>query len=145
MMPSIATKFQYLNSLFFIFPSYSLYVSAPTGHLQVRYTIDVSKDYSYYNGSVVCTQLDVCLYWYFDPWEMMLKVGFELSLDTLYPWKRVRDKTGNFCSTRPYITCEGIFSLNQDRMLHWNIWCESNLHISEARLVIALHSECPSG
>jgi hypothetical protein len=31
--------------------------------------LDVSKDYSYYNGSVVRTQLDVCLYWYFDPWS----------------------------------------------------------------------------
>jgi hypothetical protein len=30
----------------FIFSSYSLHVSAPTGHLQVRYTIDVYKDYS---------------------------------------------------------------------------------------------------
>jgi hypothetical protein len=29
MMPSIATKFQYVNSPFFIFPSYSLHVSAP--------------------------------------------------------------------------------------------------------------------
>jgi hypothetical protein len=36
----------------FIFYSYSLHVSAPMGHPQVRYTIDVSKDYSYYNGSV---------------------------------------------------------------------------------------------
>jgi hypothetical protein len=39
MVPSIATKFQYVNSPFFIFPSYSLHVSAPTGHPQVRYTI----------------------------------------------------------------------------------------------------------
>jgi hypothetical protein len=31
--------------------------------------LDVFKDYSYYNGSVVRTQLDVCLYWYFDPWS----------------------------------------------------------------------------
>jgi hypothetical protein len=36
MMPSIATKFQYLNSLLFL--SHSLHVSAPTGHLQVGYT-----------------------------------------------------------------------------------------------------------
>jgi hypothetical protein len=34
--------------------SRSLHVSAPTGHLQVRYTIDVYKDYSNYIGSVVC-------------------------------------------------------------------------------------------
>jgi hypothetical protein len=33
----------------FIFYFYSLHVSAPTGHLQVRYTVDVSKDYSFYN------------------------------------------------------------------------------------------------
>jgi hypothetical protein len=39
MMPSIATKFQYVNSPFFIFPSHSLHVLAPTGHPQVRYTI----------------------------------------------------------------------------------------------------------
>jgi hypothetical protein len=31
--------------------------------------LDVSKDYSFYNRSVVRTQLDVCLYWYFDPWS----------------------------------------------------------------------------
>jgi hypothetical protein len=31
--------------------------------------LDVSKDYSYYNGSVVRTQFDVCLYWYFGPWS----------------------------------------------------------------------------
>jgi hypothetical protein len=29
--------------------------------------LDVSKDYSYFNGSAVCTQLDVCLYRYFYP------------------------------------------------------------------------------
>jgi hypothetical protein len=71
MMPSIATKFQYVNSPFFIFYFYSLHVSTPTGHPRVRYTIDVSKDYSFYeyNGSVVRTQLDICLYWYFDPWS----------------------------------------------------------------------------
>jgi hypothetical protein len=39
MMPSIATKFQYVNSPFFIFSCRSLHVSAPTGHPQVRYTI----------------------------------------------------------------------------------------------------------
>jgi hypothetical protein len=43
MMPSIATKFQYVNSPFFIFSFFSLHVSAPTGHPQVRYTIDVSN------------------------------------------------------------------------------------------------------
>jgi hypothetical protein len=31
--------------------------------------LDVSKDYSCYNGSAVRTQLDVCLYRYFDPWS----------------------------------------------------------------------------
>jgi hypothetical protein len=39
MTPSIATKFQYVNSPFLLFPSHSLHVSAPTGHPQVRYTI----------------------------------------------------------------------------------------------------------
>jgi hypothetical protein len=66
MMPSIATKFQYVNS-----PPLFLYFSflLTAGHPQVRYTIDDSKDYSYYNGSVVRTQLNVCLYWYSDPWS----------------------------------------------------------------------------
>jgi hypothetical protein len=50
--------------------SHSLHVSAPTGHLQVRYAIDVHIDYSYYNGSVVRTQLDVSL-WYFIPWSQI--------------------------------------------------------------------------
>jgi hypothetical protein len=36
MTPSIATKFQYVNSPFYF---NSLHVSATTGHLQVRYTI----------------------------------------------------------------------------------------------------------
>jgi hypothetical protein len=31
--------------------------------------LDVSKNYFFYNESVVHTQLDVCLYWYFDPWS----------------------------------------------------------------------------
>jgi hypothetical protein len=44
MMPSIATKFQYVNSLFY-FLSHSLHVSAPTDHLQARYTIRYFKDY----------------------------------------------------------------------------------------------------
>jgi hypothetical protein len=35
MTPSIATKFQYVNSPF-LFSSHSLHVSVPTGHLQVR-------------------------------------------------------------------------------------------------------------
>jgi hypothetical protein len=76
--------------------------------------------------------------------RLMLKVGFDVSLDKLYAWERVRDKTRNYFSTWPYITCLDNSSLNRDRMLHWNIWYESNLYISEARLVIVLHSECPS-
>jgi hypothetical protein len=40
MTPSIATKFQYINSLLF---SFLLHVSAPTGHLQVWYTIRYSQ------------------------------------------------------------------------------------------------------
>jgi hypothetical protein len=40
-----------IRQLSLLFPSHSLHVSAPTGHPQVRYTIDVYKDYSYYNGS----------------------------------------------------------------------------------------------
>jgi hypothetical protein len=38
----------------FYFPSHSLHVSAPTGQLQVRYTVD----YFYYNGSVARMQFD---------------------------------------------------------------------------------------
>jgi hypothetical protein len=52
MKPSNATKFQ-RSTLTFYF--HSLHVSAPTRHLQVRYTTDAHKDYSYHNGS-------------FDPW-----------------------------------------------------------------------------
>jgi hypothetical protein len=37
--------------------------------LRLDIQLDVSKDYSYYNGSAVRTQLDVCLYRYFDPWS----------------------------------------------------------------------------
>jgi hypothetical protein len=44
MTPSIATKFQYVNSLLFSL-FYSLHVSAPTGHPQVRYTIRYLKNY----------------------------------------------------------------------------------------------------
>jgi hypothetical protein len=58
MMPSIATKFRYVNSPFFSF-LHTLHVSAPTGHLHVRYTIRYFKGYFYYNGSVARTQLDV--------------------------------------------------------------------------------------
>jgi hypothetical protein len=58
MMPSIATKFQYVNSPFFIiFSFYSLHVSAPTGHPQVRYTIDGSEHYS--RGHQLCSHLIV--------------------------------------------------------------------------------------
>jgi hypothetical protein len=55
------------------FSSHSLHVSAPTSHLQVRYTIRYFKDYFYHNGSVALTQLGVemlyVLYRCFDPWS----------------------------------------------------------------------------
>jgi hypothetical protein len=44
MTPSIATKFQYINSLLFSL-FYSLHISAPTGHPQMRYTISYLTDY----------------------------------------------------------------------------------------------------
>jgi hypothetical protein len=44
MTPSIATKFQYINSLLFSRFN-SLHFSAPTGHPEVRYTISYLKDY----------------------------------------------------------------------------------------------------
>jgi hypothetical protein len=68
-MPSIATKFQYVNSpfLFFLLTHYMFRPLRAILRWYIQF--DVSKDYSYYNGSVVCTQLDVCLHWYFDPWS----------------------------------------------------------------------------
>jgi hypothetical protein len=63
MKPSIATKFQ-LSTVTFYF--HSLHVSAPTGHLQVRYTTDAHKDYSYHNGVKIKSeswQLKLCCDW----------------------------------------------------------------------------------
>jgi hypothetical protein len=52
---------------FFVLPTtyFSSYGPSSGEYIQ----LDVSKDYSYYNGSVVRTQLNVCLYWYFGPWS----------------------------------------------------------------------------
>jgi hypothetical protein len=64
MKPSIATKFQ-RSTLTFYF--YSLHVSAPTGHLQVRYTTDAHKDYSYHNGSkgILTVNFSICTFYIF--------------------------------------------------------------------------------
>jgi hypothetical protein len=68
MTPSIATKFQYVSSPFLFFLTH--YTFRPLrAILRWDIQLDVSKDYSYYNGSAVRTQLDICLYWYFDPWS----------------------------------------------------------------------------
>jgi hypothetical protein len=59
MMPSIATKFQYVNSPFFIF-LLTHYMFRPLRAIFRRdIQLDVFKDYFYYNGSTVRTQLDV--------------------------------------------------------------------------------------
>jgi hypothetical protein len=60
----------------FIFSSYSLHVSASTGHLQVRYTIDIYKDYSYYNGSVVRRHTSSCV-------DIRQVVGFDVTYQLL--------------------------------------------------------------
>jgi hypothetical protein len=69
MTPSIATKFQFVNSLFlfFIFTHHMFWPLQAIFRWDIQ--LHVSKDYSYYNGSAVRTQLDVCLYRYFDPWS----------------------------------------------------------------------------
>jgi hypothetical protein len=55
----------------FLFFLLTLYMFQPLrAILRGGIQLDVSKDYSYYNGSAVRTQLDVCLYWYFDPWSL---------------------------------------------------------------------------
>jgi hypothetical protein len=70
MTPSIATKPQYVNSPFFLFFLLTHYMFRPLrAILRWDIQLDVSKDYSFYKGSAVCTQLDVCLYWYFDLWS----------------------------------------------------------------------------
>jgi hypothetical protein len=72
MTPSIATKFQYVNSPFY-FSSHSLHISAPTGHPQVRYTIRCFQGL-FLLQRIRCTYTTwrinvVCLYRYFDPWS----------------------------------------------------------------------------
>jgi hypothetical protein len=59
MIPSIATKFQYVNSHFFIF-LLTHYMFRPVRAI-FRWDIqlDVFKDYFYYNGSIARTQLDI--------------------------------------------------------------------------------------
>jgi hypothetical protein len=57
-IPSVATKFQYVNSPFIFFLTH--YMFQPLRAI-FRWDIqlDVFKDYFYYNGSVARTQLDV--------------------------------------------------------------------------------------
>jgi hypothetical protein len=57
MMPSIATKFQYVNSLLFSFTHYMFRPLRVIFRWGIQ--LDVFKDYFYYNGSVARTQLDV--------------------------------------------------------------------------------------
>jgi hypothetical protein len=68
MMPLIATKFQYVNSPFlFFFPlttCFGPYRPSSGENIQLM----LYKDYFYYHGSAVHTELDVCLR-YFDPWS----------------------------------------------------------------------------
>jgi hypothetical protein len=69
MMPLIATKFQYVSYPFLIFIFTHNMFRPLRAILRRDIQLDVSKDYSFYNGSAVRTQLDVCLYRYFDPWS----------------------------------------------------------------------------
>jgi hypothetical protein len=58
MMPSIATKFQYVNSPFIFLLTH--YMFQPLrAILRWDIQLDIFKDYFYYNGSVVRSQLDV--------------------------------------------------------------------------------------
>jgi hypothetical protein len=54
--------------------------------LRLGIQLYVSKDYSYYNGSAVRTQLDVCLYRYFDPWSPIhvIKLSTNIKLYNQY-------------------------------------------------------------
>jgi hypothetical protein len=62
--------------------------------------LDFYKDYSYYNGSAVRTQLDVCLYRYFDPWspihvikpsiKVVKTLKFTVKLDLYIKYKNVK-------------------------------------------------------
>jgi hypothetical protein len=66
MTPSIATKFQYVNYLFLFFPLTTCFGPyRPSSGENIQ--LPLYEDYSYYHGSAVRTQLDVCLR-YFDPW-----------------------------------------------------------------------------
>jgi hypothetical protein len=68
MMPLIATKFQ----LPLYFPSHYMF-RLLRAILRRDIQLDVFKDYSYYNGSVALTQIDVemlyVVYRYFNPWS----------------------------------------------------------------------------
>jgi hypothetical protein len=72
MIPSIATKFQYVNSTFIFF--FTHYMFRPLlAIFRWDIQLDIFKVYLYYNRSVARTQLDVemlyALYRYFDPWS----------------------------------------------------------------------------
>jgi hypothetical protein len=103
MMPSITTKFQYVNSPFFIFPPTHYMFRPLRAILRWDIQLDVSKDYSYYNGSVVRTQLDVCLYWYFDPWSPIhvIKLSIKVVKALIFTVKLVS-----------YIKCKNVKMLN---------------------------------
>jgi hypothetical protein len=83
MIPSIATKFQYVNSPFIFLLTH--YMFRPLLAI-FRWDIqsDTFKDYSCYNGSIVRTQLDVDMLYvscrYFDSWSPIHVI--KLSTDT---------------------------------------------------------------
>jgi hypothetical protein len=66
MTPSVATKFQYVNSPFLFFFSLTTCFGPYRPSSGENIQLMLYKDYSYYHGSAVSTQLDVCLR-YFDP------------------------------------------------------------------------------
>jgi hypothetical protein len=69
--------------------SFSLHVSAPTGHLQIK--LDIFKNCFYQNGSVARTQLDVemlyVLHRYFDSWSPIHVIKLSTNIKIVKSWK----------------------------------------------------------
>jgi hypothetical protein len=90
--------------------------------------LDVSKDYTYYNGSVVRTQLDVCL-WYFDPWSV-IRCTYTTWRMSMVLRPVVRDPLYVHNLTYVYGTStHGPWSVVVG-IVHWNINCISHLKMA---------------
>jgi hypothetical protein len=82
MMPSIATKFQYINS-----PFLTRYMFRPLRanfRWDIQLDIFIFEDYFYHNGSVARTQFDVemlyVLYRWFDPWSLIHVINLSTNI-----------------------------------------------------------------